>query len=430
MMKSPLQRTIAAACISPIWIAAFFLLTGMITATAQKVPPTFAMPSQYYHVGPNPNAIAAADLTGNGLPDIVTVDRGELHDPREERPANDEASLLLAELPFDYIRRHPSLKTGFGPYAIALSNVDGLKWPDIIIANFHAARHRNLSVFLNLKDDGVFKALEFEMPENLLSYHRHYDGEDMPMYTQPGLTAVAIRDLNNDGLRDLIATGWSSDVLVFMPGHEEKVFDAPRFMPAPGGPREFSLTHLDDDDLLDLAVVMYATSEITLFKGDDTGNFTEYDRFSSRGALPTTLQTGDINGDGKIDIITSHAHTDDSIVIFYGDKPFLFPLSQEIMLGEDRGVLEHEIRDIIVADMNNNGRLDIVAACYASRKITVLFNESKDNKLPQHFRRESYTFTDSRPRALWVADFDTDQRPDIAVALWESNTVGIMRNIR
>ena len=405
------------------------LLIGKTVTAAKLIPKTFGMPSRYYQVGPNPNAIAVADLTDNGLPDIVTVDRGELHNPREERPANDEISLLLAELPLDYARRHPSLKTGFAPYAVALANVDGLKWPDIITVNFHATRHRDVSVFLNFKDDGIFKPIEFEIPANFLSYRRHYDAEGIPMFTTPGLTAVAIRDLNKDGLRDLIATAWSSDVLVFMPGHEEKIFGAPRLMPAPGGPRAFALTDLDDDGAPDLAVAMYATSEVALFKGDETGNFTECDRFPSRGALPTTLLAADINQDGKTDIITSHAHTDDNIVIFYGDGPFRFPVSQEIMLGKDRKVLEQEIRDIAVADLNNNGKMDIVAACYASQQVTVLFNESEDAMMPQHFRHESYAFEEGRPRAVCIADFDENERPDIAVALWETNTVGIMRNV-
>ncbi len=411
-----------------LFLAAFLICIR--TGTAQETPRTFAMPTRYHQVGPNPNALAAADLTDNGLLDIVTVDRGELFDTREERPANDEVSLLLAELPLDYTRRHPSLKTGFGPYAIAIANVDSLKWPDIIIVNFHASRQRDVSVFLNLKDEGVFRPLMFEVPDNLLNYHRHYDGEGVPMYTMPGLTDVVVRDITGDGLRDLIAAGWSSDVLVFMPGHRDKIFGAPRFMPAPGGPRALAPADLDGNQTTDLAVAMYATAEVALFKGDGQGDFVEYDRFPSRGALPTTIHVNDMNNDGKPDIVVSHAHTDDSIVVFYGDGPFSFSLSQEIMLGTDRGVLEHEIRDTAVADLTNNGRMDIVAACYASQRIIVLFNESEDSALPQRFRRETYTFSEGRPRALCVADFDNDGRPDIAAAFWETNTVGIMRNVR
>lgn len=404
---------------------------GLALAAAGQAPPrTFAMPTRLYQVGPNPNAIVAADLTDNGLLDIVTADRGALYDTREERPANDELSILLAEQPFDYVRRHPSLKTGFAPYALAIANVDGLKWPDIIAVNFHATRNRDVSVFLNLKDENVFKALDFKVNEDLLQYHRHHDGEGVPLYTMPGLTDVVIHDVTGNGLRDLIATGWSSDVIVVMPGHRDLIFDAPHLIEAPGAPRALALADLDGDGHMDLAAAMYATAEVALFKGDGKGGFTEATRFASRGRLPTTIHVRDMNRNGKPDIIVSHAHSDDSIVIFYSDGPFSFPMAQELMLGKDRAVLEHEIRDLAIADLNNNGRLDLAAACHASARVVVLFNESETGALPQHFRQEHYPFNDGRPRALCIGDFDKDGRPDIAVALWESNAVGLMRNIR
>ena len=58
---------------------------------------TFALHPRRFKVGPNPTAIVARDLTGDAWPEIVTADRGVMSDPREERPANDELSLLLAE---------------------------------------------------------------------------------------------------------------------------------------------------------------------------------------------------------------------------------------------------------------------------------------------------------------------------------------------
>ncbi len=195
-------------------------------------------------------------------------------------------------------------------------------------------------------------------------------------------------------------------------------------------PQDVDLADLDGDGKTDLAAAMYATAEVALFKGDGAADFKEATRFQSRGNLPSTLHIRDINKDGSPDIIVSHAHSDDSIVIFYGDGPFSFPLSQEIMLGKDRDVLEHEVRDIAVADLNGNGRMDIVAACHASASVIVLFNESDDDATPQRFRREEYLFDEGRPRALCVADFDKDERQDIAVALWDVNAVGFMRNMR
>lgn len=400
------------------------------TAAGQNAARTFSVLSKTWQVGPNPNALAVADLNGDGLPDIVTADRGELHDPREERPANDELSILIAENPFDYTRRHPSLKTGTAPYALAIANVDGLKWPDIIAVNFLASRARHISVFLNLKDEDVFTPLEFRVPDTGLEYHRHHDGEGVPLFAIPGLTSVIVRDLNNDGLRDLLAAGWSSDIILFMAGHQETVFAEPHYISVSGAPRALALSDLDGDGIQDLAVTLYASAEIALFRGTGNGGFTPAARFKTRGELPTTVVVQDMNNDGLPDIVTSHAHADDTIMIFYGDAPFSYSVSQELMLGKNRDVLEHEIRDIAVADLDADGRMDIVAACPASGNVVVLFNTSSDAIPRQQYRTETYHFEQGRPRALQIADLDNDGRMDIAVALWGTNSVGLMRNVR
>lgn len=408
-----------------------FIGVTLVSAYAESGPRMFTVLPKSFPVGPNPCAIAIADLTDNGLLDIVTADRGQLHDVREERPANDEISLLIAEKPFAYTRKMPSLKAGFAPYALTIANVDGLKYPDIISVNFLATRNRHVTVFLNLKDEGIFSPLEFKMPEKGLNYYRHLDGDGMPLFAVPGLTSVAVRDINSDGLRDLVATGWSSDVIVVMKGSQDTVFGEPTFILLDGAPRALALSDLDGDGDLDLAVALYVTSEIALLRGDSRGNFEVYTRFKSRGSLPTAIHVNDMNNDGRPDIIVSHCHTDDSIVIFYGgEKPFDYAVSQEIVLGNNREELEHEIRDFVVADLNGTGRMDIAAACYGSASVILMVNHSSDAPLIQKYRMETYRFGEGKPRALRAADFDNDGKPDLAVALWGTNSVALMRNVR
>ena len=122
----------------------------------------------------------------------------------------------------------------------------------------------------------------------------------------------------------------------------------------------------------------------------------------------------------------SHCYDDDSIALFYGDGSFRFSVCQEIVLGQDREVLEHEIRDLLVEDLSGNGRPDIALACYASSEVVVLFNESEDDRLPQVFRKETYTYEDGKPRALCAADFNQDGRLDIGVALWHANEIALL----
>lgn len=387
---------------------------------------TLVRKARTLQVGPNPSAIVAADLNDDGLVDIVTVDRGELGDPRDERPANDELSVLMAQPDGEYVKVHPSLKTGFGPYALAIANIDALKWPEIIVANFHDIRNRDLSLFLNIKTEGLFKPVEFSVPDTALLYVRHNDGDDSPLFTKPGLTSLAVADLNGDGLRDVVATAWCSDVLVVFPGHAETYFETPRYFPAPGGPRQVALADFDGDKLLDAAVVMQTTGELAIFKGDGKGGFAEVARFTTRGRLPSCVKLADINRDGKLDVVVSHSFSDDSIVIFYGDGGFLFSVSQEILLGEDRVALEAEIRDIAVGDLSGDGRPDIVAACHASKEVVLLVNTSQDSARDQNFSRERYSFPDAAPRALCIADLDQRPGNDLAVALWGSNSVTLL----
>lgn len=397
------------------------LAFGLCAAAAGQ---TFVFGKQF-RVGPNPRDVVAADLNEDGWPEIVTADSGILADRREERPANDELSLLIAQGNLDYVRHSPSLKTGFAPYRIAIANIDALRMPDIVVVSFLAVRNRDLLLYRNLPD-GLFESVQFRVPDESLDYTRHVDGDGLPVFTRPGLTSLAIHDVDKDGYRDVIATGWSSDVLVHFPGSPTEYFGAPRFIPAAGGPRDIQIADFDQDGHADLAVSLYASGEIGLWRGSAGGAFEPVTRFLSRGRLPAALRVADVNGDGRKDLVVAHTHSDDSIVIFYGDGGFNFSVSQEIMLGSDRGTLECEIRGLVVEDLTGNGRVDIAAACFTGARVEVLVNVSEDAARPQRFKREHYTFKEGRPRALCTADFNRDGKTDLAVAQWEPDAVQLM----
>ncbi|HPO15764.1 MAG TPA: VCBS repeat-containing protein [Candidatus Hydrogenedentes bacterium] len=410
------------------WFVCYGMFFWVFVVAPWGFSAVFVKQGPVYQVGPNPSAILAQDLNGDGLPEIITADRGILGDPREERPGNDEISILIAREGLNYDKLHPSLKTGFGPYAIAVANVDALKWPDIVVASFLATKHNSISLFLNNQQESVYLPVEFRFQEDALPYFRQTDGDGNAVFTRPGLTSVTVQDVTHDGLRDLIATGWSSDMLVFMPGHAETYFGEAKFIPAAGGPRDVHVADFDGDKESDLVVVMYVTGELTFWKGDGAGGFAEVSRIPTRGQLPSKVRICDVNRDNVLDVVVSHSHKDDSVVIFYGDGNFSFSVSQEILLGPDRGVLEHEIRDLVVEDLTGDEKPDMAVACYASGKVEVLINESTDDGRQQHFRTEEYSFDQGRPRALCGADFDQNKQQDLAVALWDVDSVALLLN--
>ena len=404
----------------------WILLATAALACSGAYADTFVRHPKTFRVGPSPTSVAAADLNGDGLLEIVTSNRGRLADIREERPAGDTVSYLIADKPLQY-RSQPPLRTGFGPYKVVIANIDALKAPDIVIANFHAVRNRDLTLLRNIGED-LFEPRYFSVPDGKLNYARMRDSGGQPIFSTPGLTSLIIEDINRDGFRDAILTGWSADVLVFFPGNSETYFGDPVITELEGGPRDLTTGDFDGDGEIDLAVTLYSSNEIALLGGDGSGAFTVRERFESRGKLPHKIRSVDLNDDGEMDLVVSHAHTDDSIVVFYGNGSSSFPLSQEITLGEDRQKLEFHIRDLVTADFTQNGRVDIALACPEASKVVVLANVSKGTELPQVFKRETYRYDDGKPHALCVGDFNGDEKPDLAVALWEANAVALLLN--
>lgn len=393
---------------------------------------TFRVHGELYGVGPNPSGIVAVDLTDNGWPDIVTADRGSMGDPRDERPANDELAMLVAEGDLEY-SVHPPLRADFAPYSVVAANVSSPRYPDLVVGSFMATRGRDITYYRNL-GNSLFEPEVYAVPEHSLTYARMRDSDERPVFTEPGITALVVEDFTGNGYKDIVAAGWSSDVLLVFRGREggegERRFGEPEIISAPGGIRNLAAADFNGDGRLDLATVFYASAEVGIWRGDGQGSFVLETRFPSRGKLPHTIRVADVNGNGHQDLIVSHCHADDSVVIFYGEGGFRFSLSQEILLGEDRDTIEHEIRDVAVTDFTGNGRPDIAVACYASEQVIVLLNRSDDASIPQEFARESYSFRRGRPRALAVADFNQNGAPDLGVTLWEANDVGLLLNTR
>ena len=377
-----------------------------------------------FNVGPFPTSSAVADLNGDGIPEIITTSRGHLSDLSDEVPAGDELSYLTAETPLEYIAR-PPIKAGFGPYALQIVNIDALKAKDIVVVNFMATRNRDLTLLRNLGEN-IFEPINFGISDDELKYVQHLDRDKKPVFTTPGFTAVAVDDFDRDGYRDAVATGWSSDIVAYFPGVIEGYFADPILTKVHGSPRDLVVHDFDRDGQKDLAVLAYRTHEIVLLKGIGYGAFEEVNRFVTRGTLPVSLGLGDLNNDSKQDLIVGHSHADDSIVIFYQEKGFQFPIAQEIQLGEDGNKIEYGIRDIHLTDADNNGTLDIAIACASAQQVIVLINGLKKDAALATFTREVYSFKKGRPYALTAADLNGDQKADLAVALWEEDKVALL----
>ena len=136
------------------------------------------------------------------------------------------------------------------------------------------------------------------------------------------------------------------------------------------------------------------------------------------GSEPYHLSSGDLDGDGRIDLVVANS-SGSSVEVFWndGNGEFSDPLTLQL---PGAGGASLQPRWIATGDLNGDQRLDIVCALSSSSKVRVFYGLGNR----QFNDVGSDVSVDSSPRSVAIADFNADGRPDLAVANYGFNGDG------
>ena len=168
----------------------------------------------------------------------------------------------------------------------------------------------------------------------------------------------------------------------------------------PGAPRAIRVTDLDADGWNDLVVVLRCLDRVLTYRNDQ-GTLVESTEIPV-GRSPRNLAPGDYNGDGQLDFaVINRVSSDISIVSGFTGEAGLGVL--DLVYPADG-----EVSDLVVADLNGDGRDDVLQAHRASSEVSVRF-AGEGGRLDEPIFHDMGT----NPSRLCLVDVSGDGAPDI-----------------
>jgi hypothetical protein len=253
----------------------------------------------------------------------------------------------------------------------------------------------------------------------------------------PGPYDVAVGDLTGDGRPDLVvtnATFGANAVAVLLnqtvPGATVATFAPPQTFATGSHPTAVALGDVNGDGRLDLVVANRDSNTISVLlnqtvPGTTIPSFGPQQTFAV-GTRPRALALGDINGDGRPDVVVANYRSNTVSVLLNQTPPGAstasFGLQQTFATGG-------EPHSVVLADVNGDGRPDLAVANYEANTVSVLLNQTAPGATVPSFALQQTFPTGSHPTSVAVGDVDGDGRPDLVVSNnYGSRTVSVLLN--
>jgi predicted nucleotidyltransferase len=380
------------------------------TTAIDPATPSFTA-KQDFGTGANPLSVRMGDVNGDGNPDLAVANVN----------SNTVSVLLNNTTPgaaTPSLAAKQDFATGPGPGSVATGDVNGDGKLDLAVTNTGSGGN-TVSVLLNTTAPGA------AVPSFALK-------QDFASGSLP--RSVTMGDLNGDGKLDLaFGNNGSANVSVLLnttaPGDVTVSFAARQDFATAAGPFSVTLGDLNGDGKLDLAVVNESASNLSVLlnttaPGATTPSFAPKQDFAT-GPFPVSVTAGDLNGDGRLDLAVASQGSNNASVLLNTTAPGAATPSFAAKQDFATGSLPIPVA---LGDVNGDGKLDLVVPNNSSNNVSVLLNTTVPGAATLNFTARQDFATGVAPRSITLGDLNGDGKPDLAVANQNDNTLSVLLN--
>lgn len=250
---------------------------------------------------------------------------------------------------------------------------------------------------------------------------------------------AAAGDINGNGMPDFVIANSNANTITIQPGSfsGSELGNPPvsnRVDFAVGAsPRAVAIGDVDGDGKPDVVTANAASGTVSVLRNTSTSGFIDASFFTTRvdfavGFSPFSVAIGDLDGDGRPDLVTANAAS--GTVSVLRNTTVTGSLTTSSFASKVDLPAGNVPRAVTLADLNRDGKPEIIAINEQSNTVSILRNVSSPGALTgASFAAKIDLATGASPAGIATGDLDDDGRLDLVVTNYGSHSVSVIRNL-